>query len=112
MPFSEKQVIEQHCAYFITAHKFKFAVSVVYCNSYSVAVRVGGKKNVCVVALCNFKRKFECLPDFRVRIRAGGEIAVRIFLLRYNINIFYTYSAEDTAHGLVACSVKRCVNNF
>ena len=45
----------------------------------------------------------------RVRERAGREVSVRIFLLRYYCYFLYAYLLKDSSYRLVACTVERCV---
>ena len=47
-----------------------------------------------------------------VGIGAGSEVAVGHFLFLNNYNVVYTDLLQDTANGLVACAVKRSINDL
>ena len=67
-------------------------------NAHPVAVRVGGQQQVRIVPLSVLKAQLHGLPNLRVGIGAGGEIAVRLRLLRHHRHIGVAHFGKGPQH--------------
>ena len=61
---------------------------------------------------CHLQCALKRLADLRIRERAGGEIAIRLLLLRHNLHIGNARPAQHLAHRLVARAVERGIDHF
>ena len=67
-------------------------------NAHPVAVRVGGQQQVGVVLPGIAQAQLHGLPNLRVGIGAGGEIAVRLRLLRHHRHIGVAHFGKGPQH--------------
>ena len=81
-------------------------------NSHPVAVRVRSQQKVRLHRFAQGQAPLHCLPNFRVRIRAGWEIAVGLFLLRHHGHIRDSDFLQNSGHTLQACTVQRRIHQL
>ena len=106
-----QQVIEQHSAHFVAAHQPYFA-PLHYRNAYPVAVRIGCQQQIGVDIFVHFQCQFKGLLDLRVRVGAGGEVAVRLFLLRHHGHMGDTQLCQQFFHAFQTGAVQRSVHQL
>ena len=99
-----QQVIQQHSAHFVAAHQPYFA-PLHHRNAYPVAVRVGCQQQIGVDIFVHFQCQFKGLLNLRVRVGAGGEVAVRQLLLRHHIHVGHADPVKDRPYRLIAGAV-------
>ena len=98
-------VIQQQNAHFVAAHQHIVPV-LVHGDAHTVAIRVGGQQQVRLHGLAQFNALFQRLANFRVRVGAGGKIAVRFGLLRHHGHFAHTNALENTQAALLAAAVE------
>ena len=74
---------EQHSG-FIAGEKDIFPLCIPHGNPDTVTVRIGGHEEVCLFPPGIFHAQRHGLVDFRIRIRTGREMAIRLFLFRHH----------------------------
>lgn len=74
-------VVQQQHPRLVAGQKFILPCLVLHCNAHAVAVRVGRQQQVGVALLGILHAQCHSLFDFRIGVRAGGEISVRLLLL-------------------------------
>ena len=79
-PLAANVVQQQHTG-LVTRQQFIIPCFVLDGNTHTVAIRIGRQQQVSVALPGIFHAKCHCLLDFRVRIRTGREVAIRLLLL-------------------------------
>ena len=103
--------VQEQNAHFVAGHEHILAV-LVDGDAYAVTVRIGREQQVGLYGLAEIKAFLECFADFRIRVRAGGEVAVRLALLRHNGDILHADAVEDAQHAHFAAAVERGVDEL
>ena len=80
-------------------------------DAHTVAVRVGCQQQVGVALLGILHTQCHSLFDFRVGIRAGGEISVRLLLLLDHGDVGIAHFFQGAGHRLQAGAVQRTVHD-
>ena len=75
-------VVEKQNADFVSGYQLIASIRAFHGDTNAVCIRVGCQHQVCAGLFCKIQAFFQCSKDFRVRIAAGGEVSVRILLLR------------------------------
>ena len=104
------KVKEQHAG-LVAGEKHVLASLVPDGNSHPVAVRVRRQQKVRLILLRILHAQLHGLADFRVRIGAGREISVRLFLFFYYCDVGKTRLLQRAEHRLQARAVQRRVDN-
>ena len=97
-------VIGQQHADLVSGQK-QIAARMRYCNAHTVAVRVGGQQQIRLVGFTQIQALLQRFPDFRIGIGAGGEVAVRQFLLLHRDDIPDTDAVENRPHAHISGAV-------
>ena len=72
-------VIQQQNADFVAGKQLIAAILALNGNANAVGIGVSGQHQVCTRLFGQFQAKAQSLENFGVGVRAGGEIAVRLF---------------------------------
>ena len=80
-------VVEKQNADFVSGYQLIASIRAFHGDTNTVCIRVGSQHQVCAGLFCKIQAFFQCSKDFRVRIAAGGEVSVRILLLRNDRDI-------------------------
>ena len=78
--------VQQQNAHLVAGHQLELA-ALLHGDAHPVAVRVGGQQQVRLDLLAQLQALLQSLPELGVGIGAGGEVAVRILLLRHHGHI-------------------------
>ena len=104
-------IVQQQKPHLISGKEPVITGGIFYRNAHPVTVRVRGKKQIRVVFSGAFHAQSHGFPDFRVGIRAGGEMAVRLGLLRYHGNIGVAHFLQSPGHGHQPAAVEGGIDN-
>ena len=80
-------VIEEQHAHLVTGNELIGAVRTLHSDADTVCIRVGREHQVSAGLLRELEALLQCVENLRVRIGAGGKVAVRILLLRYDRDV-------------------------
>ena len=105
-------VVEEQHAHLVAGNQLIGAVRALHGDAHAVSIRVGGEHQICALFLGQFHAFFHRGEDFRVRIGAGREIAVGVFLFRHNRDIINADIAQHAGNGYQAGAVKRAVDEL
>ena len=105
-------VVEQQSTHLVTGDQLIGAVRAFHGDTDTVCVGVGCQHEVCADFLRQIQALFKSSEDLGVGIGAGGEIAVRIFLLGNDGDIGDAHILEDAGHGDEAGAVQRRVDQL
>ena len=102
---ARRNIVQKENAHLISAYQLILSVLCSHGDSHAIRIGIGRKQQIRIFLLCQGKTLFHSLQNFRIRIRAGGKIAVRIFLFRYNRNIGDPELLKNTGYRLKPRSV-------
>ena len=105
-------VVQQDDAHLVAGDEPVTALAVRYGGAAAVAVRVGAQQKVRLHFIAQFQPLLHGLPNLRVGVRAGGEIAVRLFLFRHHGAVGHAQLGQQFFHALKARAVQRGVDQF
>ena len=74
-------------------------------DAHPVAVRIGGQKQIAAILFCILYTQLHGLPNLRVGVGAGGEIAVRLLLLRHHMDVGESVLPQSAEHALQASPI-------
>ncbi len=104
--------VQQQHADLVAAEQLELAgLCVLHSNANTVAVRVGGQQQVRLHLFAQLQALLQRFPNFRVRVGAGGEVAVRHLLLLNDGHVLDADAVEDGGDAASAGAVERGVNN-
>ncbi len=98
-------IIQQKHSCLVAGQKYIFSILVLYCNSHSVTVRVGGQQQICLALFGILHSQGHSFPDLRIGIGAGREVSIRLFLFLYYGNVGIAAFSQGPQHRLQAGSV-------
>ena len=102
-------IVQKQNTHFIAGDQLVASVRAAHGNADAVGIRVSGQHEISVHILCQFQPVFQSLEDLRVRIRAGGEIAIGIFLLGDNGDVGNAHIVQNFCHRDKTGAVERRV---
>ena len=104
-------IIQQQHARLVAGQQLILPCLVLDGNAHTVAVRVGRQQQVGVALLGILHTQCHSLFDFRVGIRAGREVSVRLLLLLDHGDIGVAHLFQGAGHRLQAGAVQRAIND-
>ena len=105
-------VVEQQSAHLIAGDQLVGAVRALHGDTDAVCIGIGCQHKVCADFLGQIQALFKSSEDLGVGIRAGGEIAVGIFLLGNDGNIGNAHILQDAGDGDKSCAVERGIDEL
>ena len=105
-------IIQQQHTHFVAGEQLIAAVLALDGNAHTVGIGVGGQHQVGTGLFGQFQTQAQCLKNFGVGIRAGGEVAVRVLLLGHNGDIGDADVLQHMGDGHQAGTVQRAVNQL
>ena len=106
------QVIQQQYAHFVAGDKTVIALSVRAGSAHTVAVRVGTDQKVSALFTDELQPQFHCFADLRIRIRAGGEVTVRLLLFGNDGDVFHAHLVQQHPDTFQTGAVQRGVDQL
>ena len=103
-------IIEQDDAHLVAGNQPVAALAVRHGGAAAVAVGVGAKQQIGVDGIAQFEALLHRFADFGVRVGAGREVAVRLFLLGHDGQVGDAKLAQQLAHALKPGAVERGVH--
>ena len=106
-------IVKHQCTDFV-AGKQLIVIAGLDSDTDAVAVGVGCQHQVGTGLFAEREAQLQCLPDFGVRIRAGREVAVGIFLFGNDgyVLVLDADPSEDLADRFVACAVQGRIDDL
>ena len=80
-------IIQQQHAHLIAGNQLIGTIRALHRNAYAIRIRIRCQHQISSRFFRKLQALLQCLADLRIRIRAGCEIAIRVFLLRNNGDI-------------------------
>ena len=105
-------IFQQHCTNFITGEQCISALSIRNGDANTVSVWVSCQQQIRLYLVAVLQTELQCFPNFRVRIRTGGKVAVWIFLFLDNGHFLNADAVQNGANRLVSSAVQRGVDNL
>ena len=104
--------IQQDDAHLVAGDEPIAALSIRNRCAAAVTIRVGTQQQVRVDCIAQLQTLLHGFPNFRVRIGAGGEVAVRLFLLRYHSHMGDTQLCQQLFNTLESRTVERRIDQL
>ena len=105
-------IVEKQNAHFVSADELIAAVGTLHGDTDTVRIRVCRQHQIGADLLGEFHAELHRFIDLRIGIRAGGEIAVGIFLFGNDRDVIDSHVLEDTGNRNKTGSVERRVNKL
>ena len=105
-------VVEQQHAHLIARDELVAAVGALHRDADAVSIRVRREHEVSLLLLGELEAFLECREDFRVRVAAGREVAIRVLLLRHDRDIRDADVLEHARDRHEARAVERRVDEL
>ena len=81
-------------------------------NTKAVSIWVSCQQQIRLYLVAVLQTELQCFPNFWVRIRTGGKVAVWIFLFLNNGHFLNADAVQNGANRLVSRAVQRSVDNL
>ena len=105
-------VVQQNDAHLVAGDEPVAALAVGHGGAAAVTVRVGAQQKIRVYFVAQFQPLLHGFPDLRVRVGAGGEVAVRLFLLRHHGHMGDAQLCQQLFHAFQTGAVQRSVHQL
>ena len=105
-------IVEKKNAHLVAGYELVGAVRALHGDTDTVSIGVCRQHEICAFLDGKLDAVLHCLVDFRIRIRSGREISVRIFLLRNDRDVCDAHIAEDLRDRDKTCAVQRRVDEL
>ena len=80
-------IIKQQSAHLIAAYQLIGTVRTFHGNTHTVSIRICCQHQIGICLLSQIQSQLQSCKNLRIRITAGGKVAVRVLLLRNNGNV-------------------------
>ena len=100
------EIVQQQQTHLIAGEEHIVPLGVFHGDTYPVAVRIRSQQQIRVLFPGVPQAQLHGLPNFRVGIGAGGEPAVRLFLLLHHGDVGIAQFLQGPKHRLPACPVE------
>ena len=103
--------VQEHYAHLVAGHEHILAL-LVHGYAHPVAVGVCGQEQVRLYLFAEFKALLQRFPDFRVRVRAGGEVSVRVLLLGNHRHVLHAYPVKYALNAHQSAAVEGSIDQL